>query len=427
MSASELMLARLQRPESRFRMEVALRYSSPRINARKLSLSYQQIFSGCSSLIKSAPDPVQAVLNLRDFHERNILRIIDLYKNRGDAIECGQQMADLRKVIAIQTFCLATAEHEGNYCLALGGSVAKGDHTFLTDIDTVVIAAREEDREAALKVQNLMSRILRSIHIEGDDVMPWYFSGLPIESLEIKFPSVKAEGMTDSFLRSKWLSDGSFYRFLIDIQIADTKGNVKAADYAKKLNGYRGRAVYAQPEAMLELCEESFLKTLSVLDGIQELRMKKERTSEQEKKVIHDIKNEDLRPFYYALYAARAQHKITLSSPWDILSQMQAIGIISSDEALSASKALNFFLEIRHLIGFVLPEAKDSKHMDKARIKNISSHLKISERELIKMIEISGRTLREISKNIFSRLKGRKSSDVASINASIGPNDAGVL
>jgi hypothetical protein len=269
-----------------------------------------------------------------------------------------------------------------------------------------------------------MAKILESINIEGDTVMPYNFDGLSVKVLEAKFPSVKAEEGWDPFMKSKHLSDGSFYRFLMDIQIIDTAGNVKAAEYTQKLDDYRERAIYSNPAAMRGLCEQPFSTKLSIINEIQELRTKEIRTPTEEKRATYDIKNEGTRPFYYALYAARSQYRVTAASPWEILSQLQSIGIISSEEMKSAIQALDLALRVRHIIGFVLPEASDAKYVDRSRLQQISTRLKMDEAELRKMIEISTLTLRNISENIFSRLKGNYDHADVSDKPKFGSPDA---
>ncbi len=400
MTVAPLRLLELNRPSYDFRNGVRNRYFSDRTaTARKLELSFHQLMAGSGDVIRSAPDSLDAVLTLRDFHQKNILRITDLYKINNDPVLAASQLADLRKTLAVQAFRLAAAEHLGNYALAIGGSVIKGDHTVLTDIDSVVIAARDEDQEAARNVQSLMKRILDSVYVESDEVMPFHFAGLPIEKLEVKFPLIKRSEMIDPFLKSMWLSNGSFFRFLMDLQIVDARGKLKTSHYAEKLDAFRDKMTYGNHEAMLELCDESFTQRIDVSDEKEVIR------SKDGKKAAFDIKNEALRPFYYALYAARAKYGIKFPSPWRTISELESKGKLSASEKKAAEQAISVLLDLRHLIGFSLTQAKDSKTLSDEALGAIAQARGYDKKEILAKAQAAAAALRGIAVKLLTQLK----------------------
>ncbi|HTY13229.1 MAG TPA: DUF294 nucleotidyltransferase-like domain-containing protein [Candidatus Omnitrophota bacterium] len=393
------MIGEINRPPAEFRNGVRNAFFSDHpIAARKLEHNYGQLMSGSGDAVRSASDSLSAVLALRDFHFRNLLRISDLYKKSSDPVLVASQLADLRKTLAVQAFRLAASENPGNYALAIGGSATKGDHTVLTDIDSVVIAAKDEDREAALRVQELMVKILDSTYVESDDVMPFHFACLPVDKLAAKFPLVKKSELTDPFQRSMWLSNGSFFRFLMDLQVVDSRGKEKTSFYAHRLDEMREKVNYQNHEAMLELCGESFA----------------ERTEEKESRgPSHprpfDIKNEALRPFYYALYAARARYGIKTPSPWKAVAELTGLGILSEKEKEAIELAIRFLLDLRHLIGFSIIHAKDSKTLSDEAVRAIAYSRGISDEEVVEKAQAAAATLRAAATKILTQLRAESS------------------
>lgn len=64
-------------------------------------------------------DPVS---NLQDFHKEHLFRITDLFKANQNPIEAAGQLGELRQVLVISAFRLATTIEKGNLALAIGGS-----------------------------------------------------------------------------------------------------------------------------------------------------------------------------------------------------------------------------------------------------------------------------------------------------------------
>jgi hypothetical protein len=174
------------------------------------------------------------------------------------------------------------------------------------------------------------------------------------------------------------------------------KGKVKVPEYQRQLAAFQNAVAYTDPSPMLELCRESFAKRIDAPE-----------------KPVFNIKNDALRPFYYMIYAARAKFAIKSSSPWATLGELEKRGILDSAERTKAAAALNFFINVRHIIGFGSFQAEDSKHLTRESRQVVAAYLRLSPAEFDKKVEISSLTLRQIAEEVFVRLEGRKIENVA--------------
>lgn len=384
------MRAELFKPPTQFRSAVVARFLTPaNIHARKLRLSPHQLMSEVGNFSKADPDPLQQVFALRDFHQRHVLRIVDLYKLNGDSVEVAQQMADLRKVLTIQVFRLAALENRGNYALGIGGSVIKGDHTLLTDVDAVVISHSDADREAAQRVQVMMGRILRRLYIQPDSVMPMRFDALPFDALEAEY-SLHDRLAVDPLVSSLQRSNHAFYRFSMDVQIVDARGRVKAAWYREEFQAFQQRVLYENPDNIIEVAREAF-----------EDKEAGRVTGKKTKSGTFNIKKHALRPLQFALYAIRAKCQITTASPWEALTSLEERGIVSGAEKEKAFLALRYFLSLRHLFGFLLLKERDSKEITPKVRTQLANFLRVDEKTLTEQIRFHQNVLLEISEKIF--------------------------
>lgn len=357
---------------------------------RKLRLDQHQLRSGMGDMLKGAANPLES---LRDLHEKHLLRIVELYKIEQDPVAVAFELAALRQVLTVQAFRLAAGKEgdTADFALLMGGSAIRGDHTFLTDVDTVVVPHTEADREAALRVQDLMLRNLAEMAIFADEVMPNNFDALPIARLPGKFPVFSAAELKLPFNLSWWMSNGAFYRFLMDIKVIDTWGKVKPAAYTEQLGKLQHQLVYDRPEELQTLCRESYQKSRDITEERNDLRTKGK----------FNIKNDALRQFYYAMYAVRARYRIKDPAPGTVLNALLDKGLISAEEKQATASALDFFLDLRHLIGFSYPLAEDSSKLDKKTIQMAAYAKGVEEEQLIRKIEISAATLRKISERIL--------------------------
>ena len=356
-------------------------------------------------IAEKGSDPVAA---LRDFHQRELVRISGFFKSSGEAIETSRQLSDLRKALVIQLFHLAARENQGDLALAIGGSVVRGDHTGLTDAEVVIIPADKADRPAAKRVQALMTRNMRAIFLEPDEAMAYHFDANTLESLGPRFTPTTRKEITDPFLASMRLSNGFVLSFLMDLQIIGTSGKIAADIYRRKLSALQVNVLYSRHQAFFEMCQDMYeAKTRETKEGAGQ---------------AFNIKNEALKPFYNALYATRVKLHLADPSPWNTLQALQEHGLISAAEKVKCEEALGFFIVLRHLISFSVFNAEDSAHLTETALLPLVRHLRISKETLQKQLEIHTRSLREISERILDQAGG---GNVAlPINTQHGPGNA---
>jgi len=339
---------------------------------RKLRSTPAKLMSECGALARSHSDPVSA---LRDFHERNLLRIVDLYKTDLDPIETAFQLADLRKTLGIWAFRLASREFTGDYALYFGGSTVTGVHTFLTDFDVVVVPHGEKDREAAKNVHHLMTRILEDINIETDWIMPARFRSFLFEDLNAQ---------------NSWQLNDSAYRFLMDMQIQEVRGDIGLEIFRQKISKIREDLIYSNPGPMLQICKTAFDKAIDP-----------ENTAHRPL----NLKNDILRLLHYTLYASRAKLGIRSSSFWEVLSSLQDEGILSAEEKEQLVSVLRSTLALRHLIGVAIHDSEDSVTLTDEIAEKLVRQLKLEGKvELLDEIHDFRQTLIGICQRIFERL-----------------------
>jgi hypothetical protein len=352
--------------------------------------------SGFGHLVKSAPDPLKATVSLYDSYQKNLFRIVDLYKVTRNEVLVGTQLAELRKALVVWVFRLVGRGSPGNFALGVGGSLIRGeDHTFLTDLDLVIIPHEEKDQEVARNVQELMFKILEEMDFKVDEVMPFYFDCSPFERLGRKFTWITKEERVDPFMMGMWKSSGAYFGFLMDLQIIEARGKVEKRAYEEKLYQLQNQAVYQNPEAMIEVSLEMFL------DKMKEM-------GKGDEGEIFKVKDWALRPFYNALYASRAKLGERSPSSLMLLTRLQEKGILSSEERDEAESLLRFFIKLRHLIGLVTWEKKEVSTIKENMLPNLLNYLKMQRKEFLETLEISHLKLREISDQIFLRLEGEK-------------------
>jgi len=355
-------------------------------------------------MVAKGSDPIAA---LRDFHQRELIRIAGYFKVSGEVLETSRQLSDLRQALVITLFHLATRERQGDLALAIGGSVVRGDHTGLTDAEVIILPASEADRPAAQRVQALMARNMRAIFLEPDEAMAYHFDANPLEMLAIHLTPATRKEITDPFLASMRLSNGFVLSFLMDLQIIGYSGKIAADVYRRNLAALQERVLFSHQAAFFEMCQDMY-----------ETKSKETK----EKTGPFDIKNEALKPFYNALYGIRVKLHLTDPSPWNTLKVMAERGLISGAEKDTCAEALRFFIALRHLISFSVFKAEDSAALTETALLPILQYCKTSKGGLQKQLEIHTRSLREISERILDQAGG---GNVAlPINAKHGPGNA---
>jgi hypothetical protein len=369
-------------------------FFADKTRTKKAARNFHQLMSESGALIRSVND---AALTLRDFHERQVIRIINLYKGGGSPIEIAEELGELRKTLTVWSFRLAAKENPGNYALAIGGSVNSDMHTFITDVDAVVISAKKEDREAAKRVQGLMMETLAAINLEADRVMPHRFDGLRFGDLQTKFPSISSHQMREPSKWKFWLSNGSFYRFLMDIQIVDKKGRVKKNVYERQLDEYQRNVAYLNSRAFFTMCRETYYHDLQRSVSRKIVREGMDPTPQS----VFDVKNDAVRLFSYALYAVRAELNIKSSSPWEILHILQDRGVITVERRKEAAEALRFFLELMHLIGISLTDTMDAAKLTSPVAHTLSGILEMDIGEFLKKVDLYRENLLDISEQLM--------------------------
>ncbi len=367
-------------------------YSGNGINGQPLTYSRDELMSKIGDL-RQAPDPA---LSMRIFHEEHMRKALDLFKSTHDPMIAAGQLAEARSVLVTWAFRLAAMENKGNLALAIGGSAVNGVHTFLTDFDFVVLPHREEDREAAKNVQYMMSRILVSIGIDADSVMPRHFDFSTFEELGKRYFQRVGTGNDSNFLELIKKTSASFYRFLMDIRIVDAYKNdadagADRSEYEKKLDALKDRLVYSLPDQMIADCFESF-------------RQDRHWTSAADGGQVFNIKNNPLRLLHYALYAGRAKLGIRPSSFFEVLEILEKKGVLSNQDKRAALKSLRFFIGLRHLIGVSQLNAVDSAKITDETLDRLASMLGEEKSRLTAIIEETRKEMLEVAQKIFSAI-----------------------
>lgn len=353
-------------------------------NGQARTYSQNELLAKLGDLDQVA-DPIE---HLRSFHEQEIMRVIDLFQAQHNTLLISEQVSELRTAIVRWTFQLALKEHQANLALLVGGSAVYGAHTFLTDLDFVVLPHEAEDREAAGRVQSMMAGILVSMGIDADFVMPNHFNYETFQQLESRYlPHTKSNDNTFEAIMQR--SSASFFRFLMDVQVVET--SVEGNDFSERLKGLQDRLIYNTPDHVLENLVRSF-------NGIEV------RSSQPDNRYLYDIKNNPLRLFHYALYASRAALGIRESNFVQVIDQLQERGNLSVPEANQALQALRLFIGLRHLMGLSLSDTMDSTKITPEALSAIARDLGETEADLRTVIEQQQSNLVNIARTLFERI-----------------------
>lgn len=351
------------------------------IDPRQLMTTSSKLLTRLDALPEAAISPKV----MRDFYEGELERVVDIFSATRSPLVTSGQLSQLRQALVTWAFRLAGKEREGNLALVLGGSAANGVHTFLTDVDFIIIPHSVEDREPARNVQNMMAGLLKSIGIEGDGYLPNSFGFMTVEELGKKYlnPLLKAEA--GSVLYSEM--EGPFYRILMDARVIDSTGPTAVREtYVARIKALQDLLIFSKPKHMIRFCADSTWEILSTPP----------REGEKE------IKKNPLHLFQLALYAIRARQGIRPSNYWRVLHELQKRNIITQEERETAFQSLCLFIELRHLLSFGLSEVEASTFITDKDLELVAQRLGISKQELSEQIELKRSELVEIARKIFS-------------------------
>ncbi|MFA6169745.1 MAG: hypothetical protein WCW67_03540 [Candidatus Margulisiibacteriota bacterium] len=324
-------------------------------------------------------------LALRDFHQRHIIRIVDLYKASENPVLTSDQLADLRQSLLVNAFRLAADGVAGNFALGLAGSVAHRTHPFLSDIDAGVFPAREEDREAAINVEMKMAETLNNSGIEMDWAVSNCFENQPLSGLSGLFET-GGDGH-DRFAPMQLAGKLPALSLLLDLQLLEIRGGKRLAYYECQLGELRQNLFGTQPEQMVDLCWQVFTDDLAT-----------------EKKSFINLKADALRPFGQALSAVKVKYQIKADSPWVIMQELYDQGLINSHQRKTVLAAFNYVLGIRHIIGFSLYDAVDSIILTPEAIEAVARVKKTSEKELLGQVRSACRQLLVFSSELLGKM-----------------------
>jgi hypothetical protein len=167
-----------------------------------------------------------------------------------------------------------------------------------------------------------------------------------------------------------WLNWGVYYHFFMDAELVETVAKMPSK-ISNQLQDWRDW-IYERAVVMAGMCRARInysLKDRIDNDG-QLIPIKPgEEIS---------IKNDVIRPFYYALCAMRVNTGIREVSMWQILRQAEAIGIIDAGTRQLVEESLKFFIGLRHSIGINQPQAIDTNLVSKDLRVALSAERKIS-------------------------------------------------
>jgi hypothetical protein len=360
-----------QRVTKRF---VESRNPTPQPNA----YSHYELTSKIGALLL-CENPVE---RMRNFFEDEVLRIVDLWHATASPIWVSEQLGELRLSLVAWAFRLAIAESPGNMALLVGGSTIHGSHTLLTDVDLVILPHTDEDRLAARNVQALMTSLLVSIGIKENGFLSNSIGYLTMEQILDK---VTLKVVHNKLFRA----DSPPLRVLLDAQVID----VAQADSAASPDHISYEKKFAQFQtALTSLLQERILATLRELLH--------EKLSET-KDLFFDIKNNPLRLFQYALYAAKIRWKIKESNFWLIINELDKRGYVNPTTVESVAQALRFFVTIRHLLAFSDCDNKTSESIQERMIPIIAQALGLTSEELDQQIARHRNTLVDTATNLL--------------------------
>lgn len=338
---------------------------------------------------------------LRDLHERSLLAIADDYNDAHDSIKSARQLADLRKLLTVWAFRAAVEEVNqnrqswglkgemgGDYALAIGGSLVTGLHTFFTDVDSVLIPHTPEDGREAGIVQLLMRRNLGALYIENDWAMQMAYGQSTFDEVKQLFPPIKLEYNED--LKARLVNHGYFYTFLMDMEIVAANGEAPINAYDNKLQAYRQEAVFENADAIGYMAAKLYKYSL-------------EQNAAREDKTI-DVKEDAIRLFNFAAYAARARFGLQTTSVWDSIPAMEKAGLISKEEQTSFSAALSSLLGFRHAISLAIEELKDTSKLTGQVAEKIGQRQGKETAALLAEVEASRRSVIAAAETLFARL-----------------------
>ena len=335
------------------------------------------------------PDLEKSLTDLRAFHNDHLLRIRELHLNGADPLTVSEQLSDVRTSLAKISFEISLRGENADLALLLGGSAVKGDHTFLTDLDLLVIPGRPQDVPAAKRVEELMLENLSKIGIDADPTLLAQFDNHTLNSSIVNRYALRVKDDTPGFLDSwdgkVWMAWGVYYNFLMDTQIlAVSTPESRVPFHLRELQDF----VYSKPKAMLDLCRSHY-------EGLMvDLRSNEE----------FSIKRFALRPLYEALYSFRVNWDLRDSSIWNAIENAYILGYLTKPQKHDLKESLNFFLRLRHDIGSSAEEALDTSILTPELRTQLAEKRALGLSEFNELIEIHGKTLRDISAGILSRL-----------------------
>jgi len=339
--------------------------------------------------LSSVANPLETIRNV---YRSELHRVLDLTRSGHNPALVSEQISNVRQATLATAFRLAVQETSGDLALAIGGSAVNGVHSFLTDIDFVVLPHSPEDREAARNVQNKMIGLLESLGIESDGNLPSLFGYRTLPELKKKYgaltgPETRAEAAVDFAFQSSY----PFFLFLMDLRIldvSDAKGTGLKSIFNKGLEDLRDSLAFSFPDHIEFVARESYKDTELRGPSLKDLR-------------AIDLKKSALRLFHFSLYAARARYGIKASDFWHIIKELEAKGAMQEQEAAAAEKALRFMIRLRHLAGYALTDTFDSAILSDQTLNRLSHVMAKSREELNADISAARDTLLSLARTLL--------------------------
>ncbi len=349
--------------------------------------TYQDLLSKFGDL-SAVTNPLGKI---KTVYHSELQRVLDLTRSCHSPELVAEQIAFVRQAVLTTAFRLATIETGGDLALAIGGSAVNGVHSFLTDVDFVVLPHSAEDRNAARNVQNMMIELLDTIGIESDGNLPSLFGYRTLAELKQKYqPFTSREARKAGHDDYAFQASYPFFLFLMDLRILDVSGGkADKPAYESALKETGDSLTFLSPEHVHFVGREQFKET-------------EQKAAAPKNPRAVDLKKSVFRLFHFSLYAARAHYGIKTSDLWQVIKELAAKGAITRGEAEAAGEDLKFLIKIRHLAGFALTNTFDSAILTDANLTQLAQVLGKSREELDSNILRSREDLLGIARKLFS-------------------------
>lgn len=300
-----------------------------------------------------AESPSTSPYDLAGQYRSNITAAIQDYIRQGDPVAFSTNLANSRLTALGGLFELQASGSAANTALLIAGSINReGSHTFNTDADFVVVAARKEDLPEARRLHGLMAKTAEALGIKPDYAIPRYFNDQPLDQVIGTEVNVGA-GKNMAVLGS----------YVIDSSV---KAAVGSADWLS----------YIRAEFSLEALRINYANKAQMIDSFRQsyesnrfraaLRStaRNSETARERHLAAPEIKEDALLPFFTVLSALKLDRRIEATSPFVIADRLVELKLLSVKEREKVGAALRYFSQLRHLLSLFVTTAEDSTNLN---------------------------------------------------------------